>query len=324
MREYKVISPVHLLKSLLATEQSSAHLQTEMFRQCLTPLCILILICLVCSNASSPLGHRGALSFSDSMRLTRTIRARVQQLLSRYKQQLFGDELFEYRELMLSTLPAVTVSYQNWLHMQDTERLRLASHNLKTFWTHLEGQRQQLEKEKDATNERQEQRRGKRGKPQPTLCQNFVNLQIDLRDLIRQVNSQLNTLSVKASTKSPLLHPVHSTSTSSPISSMHPSTESTTVLLTQIRTENPRSSTHSSETSSTSTTGKTSVGLPQPTQVSAASFFMGSQLSVDTQQTTTAETSRWIQHLRGYVILRDLERYLGRLARDYAVLQAKY
>lgn len=75
--------------------------------------------------------------------------------------------------------------------VQDTERLRLASHNLKTFWTHLEGQRQQLEKEKDATNERQEQRRGKRGKPQPTLCQNFVNLQIDLRDLIRQVNSQV-------------------------------------------------------------------------------------------------------------------------------------
>lgn len=34
------------------------------------------------------------------------------------KQQLFGDELFEYRDLMLSTLPAVTVSYQTWLHMQ--------------------------------------------------------------------------------------------------------------------------------------------------------------------------------------------------------------
>lgn len=74
---------------------------------------------------------------------------------------------------------------------QDNERLRLASHNLQTFWTHLEGQRQQLERERDATEERREQRRGKRGKPQPSLCQSFVSLQIDLRDLMKQVNSQV-------------------------------------------------------------------------------------------------------------------------------------
>uniref|UniRef100_A0A673N559 Uncharacterized protein n=1 Tax=Sinocyclocheilus rhinocerous TaxID=307959 RepID=A0A673N559_9TELE len=211
---------------------------SQMFRRCLSPLCILILICMVSTNSSSPLGHRGALSFSNSLRLTRTIRARVQQLLSRYKQQLFGDELFEYRELMLSSLPAVTVSYQSWLHMQDTERLRLASHNLQTFWTHLEVHRQQLERERDATKGRREQRRGKRAKPQSTLRQRFVSLQIDLRDLMKQVNSQVQV---------------------------------TTVLQTPTRTDNP-------------------------------------------------QTSRWIQHLRGYVILRDLERYLSRLARDYAVL----
>uniref|UniRef100_A0A671L8Z3 Uncharacterized LOC107663373 n=1 Tax=Sinocyclocheilus anshuiensis TaxID=1608454 RepID=A0A671L8Z3_9TELE len=229
-----------------------------MFRRCLSPLCILILIliCMVSTNSSSPLGHRGALSFSNSLRLTRTIRAGVQKLLSRYVRKL---NLFEYRELMLSSLPAVTVSYQSWLHMQDTERLRLASHNLQTFWTHLEVQRQQLERERDATNERREQRRGKRGKPQSTLRQSFVSLQIDLRDLMKQVNSQVQ---------------------------------------------------------------KTSVSLPQPTLASAGFIFTGG--SVDTQQTTTAETSSWIQHLRGYVILRDLERYLSRLARDYAVLQAKY
>ncbi|XP_058630577.1 uncharacterized protein LOC131540119 [Onychostoma macrolepis] len=294
-----------------------------MFRQCLSPLCILILICMVSTNSSSPLGHRGALSFSNSLRLTRTIRARVQQLQSSYKQQLFGDELFEYRELMLSTLPAVTVSYQTWLHMQDTERLRLASHNLQTFWTHLEVQRQQLERERDATKERREQRRGKRGKPQPTLCQRFVSLQIDLRDLMKQVNSQLNSLSITASTKPPLLHPLHTTSSSSPIPSMHHSTESTTVLQTPTQTDNPGSSAHSSTQSSTSMMEKTSVSLPQPTQASAGFILTGSQLSVDTLQ-TTAEASRWIQHLRGYVILRDLERYLSRLARDYAVLHAKY
>uniref|UniRef100_A0A8C1MV32 Ciliary neurotrophic factor n=2 Tax=Cyprinus carpio TaxID=7962 RepID=A0A8C1MV32_CYPCA len=223
-----------------------------MFRRCVSPLCILILIlvCMVSTNSSSPLGHTGALSFSNSLRLTRTIRTSVQHLLSRYKQQLFGDELFEYRDLMLSTLPAVTVSYQTWLHMQDTERLRLASHNLQTFWTHLEGQRQQLERERDATKER----RGKRGKLQSTLRQRFVSLQIDLRDLMKQVSSQLNSLSITVSTKSPLLHLLHATSSSGP--------------------------------------------LPK--------------------------TSRWIQHLKGYVILRDLERYLSRLARDYAMLQAKY
>ncbi|XP_016142356.1 uncharacterized protein [Sinocyclocheilus grahami] len=291
-----------------------------MSRWCLTPLCILILICMVSTVSSSPLGRRGALSFSNSLRLTRAIRARVQQVLSRYKQQLFGDELFEYRELMLSTLPAVTVTYQTWLHMQDNERLHLASHNLQTFWTHLEGQRLQLERERDATKERREQRRGKRGKPQPNLCQSFVSLQIDLRDLMKQVNSQLNSLRVTASTRSPLLHTLHSTSSSNPIPSMHHSTESTTVLQTPTQMNNPHSSTHSS----TSTMEETSVSLQQPTQASAASIFTGSQLSVDTQQTTTAETSRWIQHLRGYVILRDLERYLSRLSRDYAVLQAKH
>ncbi|XP_026105351.1 uncharacterized protein LOC113077106 [Carassius auratus] len=283
-----------------------------MFSRCLTPLCILTIICMVSTVASSPLGHRGALSFTNSLRLTRTIRARVQQVLSRYKQQLFGDELFEYRELMLSTLPAVTVSYQTWLHMQDNERLRLASHNLQTFWTHLEAQRQQLERERDATKDRREQRRDKRGKPQLNLCQSFVSLQIDLRDLMKQVNSQLNSLSITASTKSPPLHTLHSTSSSSPIPSMHHSTESTTVLQTPSQMNNPRSSTQSS------------VSLLQPTQASAASVFTGGKLSVDTQRTTTAETSRWIQHLRGYVILRDLERYLSRLARDYAVLQAKH
>uniref|UniRef100_A0A672PMP0 Uncharacterized LOC107596189 n=1 Tax=Sinocyclocheilus grahami TaxID=75366 RepID=A0A672PMP0_SINGR len=225
-----------------------------MSRWCLTPLCILILICMVSTVSSSPLGRRGALSFSNSLRLTRAIRARVQQVLSRY--QLFGDELFEYRELMLSTLPAVTVTYQTWLHMQDNERLHLASHNLQTFWTHLEGQRLQLERERDATKERREQRRGKRGKPQPNLCQSFVSLQIDLRDLMKQVNSQG--------------HCIHKVPTS-----------------------------------------------PYPT----LNFIFQS----DSQhQTTTAETSRWIQHLRGYVILRDLERYLSRLSRDYAVLQAKH
>ncbi|XP_026066896.1 uncharacterized protein LOC113049076 [Carassius auratus] len=290
-----------------------------MFRWCPSPLCtlIFILICMVSTNSSSPIGHRKSLSFSNSLRLTRTVRARVQQLLSRYKQQLFGDELFEYRDMKLSSLPAVTVSYQTWLNMQDTERLRLASNNLQSFWTHLEIQRQQLERERDAMKER----RGKRGKPQSSLRQKFVSLQIDLRDLMKQVSSQLNSLSTTESTKTPLLHPLHATSSSGPLPSMHHSTERPTVLQTPTGTDNHRSSAHSS-TQSTTVMERTSLSLPQPTLASEGFIFTGR--SVDTQQTTTAETSRWIQHLKGYVILRDLERYLRRLARDYAVLQAKY
>ncbi|KAK9952571.1 hypothetical protein ABG768_018403 [Culter alburnus] len=167
-----------------------------MFRRCLTPFCILILLCMVSTYNSAPLGYRGALSFSNSLRLTRTVRSRVQQLMSQYKQQVFCGELFEYRDLKLSTLPAVTVSYQTWLHMQDAERLRLASHFLQTFWTHLERQWQQFERERDATKERREQRRDKQGRPQPTLSQSFVGLQIDLRDLMKNKSRALRVISV--------------------------------------------------------------------------------------------------------------------------------
>ncbi|XP_077087319.1 uncharacterized protein LOC143739079 [Siphateles boraxobius] len=296
-----------------------SNIQTEMFWRCQTLFCILIL-CMVSTNTSSPLGHRGALSFSNSLRLTRTVRARVQQLLSLYKQQVFGGELFEYGDLKLNTLPTVTVSYQTWLHMQDTERLGLASHYLQTFWTHLEGQRQQFDRERDATKKRREQRIDRRGRPQPTLCQSFVGLQIDLRDLMRQVNSQLKSITqVSASTKSPLLHSLHSTSSSSPFPSMHHFTDSTRKLESPRPTDNPRSSTHFTVQSSqilnsahrglTSATEKTTVSLLQHIRASTL---------------TTGGESLWIQHLRGYVILRDLERYLRRLARDYTVLQAKY
>ncbi|XP_051978016.1 uncharacterized protein LOC127639805 [Xyrauchen texanus] len=321
-----------------------------MYCHCRTVICIL-LMCMVYQSCSSPLGHR--VPFSNSLRLTRTIRACVQQLLSRYKQQLFGDELFEYRERMVRTLPAVTVNYRTWLHMKEIERLRLASRHLHTFWTHLEYQRQQLEREMDQMKDRREQRRDKRGRPQPTLCQSFKGLQIDLRDLMRQVNSQLISLSIRqdpesTSTKSPIHSPLHSTPTLIP--SIHHSTASSTPtsskkLQTSFHTDTPRSSTHfTTESTSmssnmklpyrglTAKTERTSVGVtvttrpPKSTQTSTISHSRGSPLSVDNHQTTAGSlgSSRWVQHLRGYVILRDLERYLSRLARDYTLLQAKY
>ncbi|XP_056600811.1 uncharacterized protein LOC130418751 [Triplophysa dalaica] len=307
-----------------------------MIWRCLSVLCIL-LMCMPFESSSFPLGQRGSLTFSHSLHLTRTVRSRVQKLLTQYKQQMFGDELFEYREIMLSTLPAVTVSYQIWLQMQDINRLQLAYHHLQTFWTHLEDQRQLLEKEKEEN--RRELRRDKRGRPQATLCQRFMALQIDMRDLIRQVNSQLESLipnqdAHSTSTKSPL---PYSTPTSSRIPTTHRSTASTTLhsstkLQTPSNTNAPQSSTTQTSTQAntklSAKTEKTSVGVtvtPKSTKKSTVLRSGESQLSVDRQQRTTLSSgsSRWYQHLKGYVILRDLERFLSRLARDYIVLQAK-
>lgn len=148
----------------------------------------------------------------------------------------------------------------------------------------------------------------------------------------QQINNTLVSLSLQlrsmtqasASTKSPLLHHLRSTSSSSPIPSMHHSRDSTEKLQTPSPTDNSRSSAHSTVQSSQTlnsadrgliyTAEKTTVSLLQPTRAS----------TVETQRTTAEGASLWIQHLRGYVILRDLERYLSRLARDYTVLQAKY
>lgn len=132
---------------------------------------------------------------------------------------------------------------------------------------------------------------------------------------------QLNVIRhVSSSTKSPLLD----STTASP--SMHHSSESTTISQTPTQTGNPGISAHSytqspqtlslSERGLTSVKEETSVSLLQPTRAPT--------LSHSTQQTTTAGMSRWVLHLNGYVILRDLERYLSRLARDYTVLQTKY
>lgn len=56
---------------------------SQMFWRCLSVVCILQM-CMMFESYSSPLGQRGSLTFSHSLRLTRTIRARVQKLLTRY------------------------------------------------------------------------------------------------------------------------------------------------------------------------------------------------------------------------------------------------
>uniref|UniRef100_A0A3B1JZJ6 Ciliary neurotrophic factor n=1 Tax=Astyanax mexicanus TaxID=7994 RepID=A0A3B1JZJ6_ASTMX len=162
---------------------------------------------------------------------------------------------FEDRRLVLNTLPSITIKYRTWLQMEDTERLSSASRDLNTFWSHLESQRQKLEMEmeegREGAADRTMQRRNKRGRPQLSLPQSMLGVQLDLRDLMRQVNSQFFTPDTLA--------------------------------------ETPPSLTRSAKFT---------------TQVSGP--------------------SRWVSRLEGYVILRDLERYLTKLARDYTLLRAKY
>uniref|UniRef100_A0A3B1J7F2 Ciliary neurotrophic factor n=1 Tax=Astyanax mexicanus TaxID=7994 RepID=A0A3B1J7F2_ASTMX len=164
---------------------------------------------------------------------------------------------FEDRRLVLNTLPSITIKYRTWLQMEDTERLSSASRDLNTFWSHLESQRQKLEMEmeegREGAADRTMQRRNKRGRPQLSLPQSMLGVQLDLRDLMRQVNSQVS-------------------------SSSEDVTQATTV-----------------------------------TASSKAKFT-----------TQVSGPSRWVSRLEGYVILRDLERYLTKLARDYTLLRAKY
>uniref|UniRef100_A0A3B1IUU0 Ciliary neurotrophic factor n=1 Tax=Astyanax mexicanus TaxID=7994 RepID=A0A3B1IUU0_ASTMX len=162
---------------------------------------------------------------------------------------------FEDRRLVLNTLPSITIKYRTWLQMEDTERLSSASRDLNTFWSHLESQRQKLEMEmeegREGAADRTMQRRNKRGRPQLSLPQSMLGVQLDLRDLMRQVNSQVSQC------RRFLVPP----------------------------TRPPQSL------------------LQPPAPLPALSG-----------------PSRWVSRLEGYVILRDLERYLTKLARDYTLL----
>lgn len=133
---------------------------------------------------------------------------------------------------------------------------------------------------------------------------------------------QLNVIRhVSSSTKSPLLDPT--TASPSMIPSIHHSSESTTVPQTPTQTGEPGISAHST-TQSPQTLTPSERGLTEEISVSLLQPTRAPAVSHSTQQTTTAGMSRWVLQLNGYVILRDLERYLSRLARDYTVLQTKY
>ncbi|GAA6102248.1 uncharacterized protein LOC113650951 [Tachysurus ichikawai] len=243
-------------------------------------------------------------SFSNSLSLTRAVRSNVQNLLLRYKQEQFGDKHFDDKRIVLNTLPPVTINYRTWLQMEDAERLFRASRDLQLFWSHLESQRQKLQGNSDQVEERamKMKTRNRRGRPLQSLSQSILGIQLDLRDLIRQVNSQL--LSMSTLNKPP------PTSTTVSSSTSRPSASSITTS-----TVSPPGSTRSALDLILSIT-------PRSTDVPSVPQHRERESSPGPVQ-QKSDTSRWMSVLEGYVILRDLERYLCRLVRDYTLLRAK-
>ncbi|KAL6463273.1 hypothetical protein MHYP_G00276640 [Metynnis hypsauchen] len=309
---------------------------------CCRPAFWIFLSALLYESCSVPLRRQGA--YANSLRLTRNIRSRVQQLLLRYKEQQFGDSRFEDRRITLKTLPSVTINFQTWLHMEDSDRLSIASRDLLTFWAHLESQCQKLEldsqNERETEAERAMQKRNKRGRPHLSLTQSMRAIQLDLRDLMRQVNFQLANILKEDPTTDYTSTPT--TTFSSPTHSEEPSEPAATSSETSKATS---SSPIPSMSGSHSSMGLIRTSTPWNVQavkgrqtVSASTGEASSSGDVTQTSTTTAaskkeqpkltaqvsQPTRWVSRLEGYVILRDLERYLSRLARDYTLLRAKY
>lgn len=72
--------------------------------------------------------------------------------------------------------------------LQDWERLSAASRDLHNYWAHLDRKRIQLEREGRGQTVGQTTRR--RGKP-TSLPEGIQSIQMDLRDLMRQVDRQV-------------------------------------------------------------------------------------------------------------------------------------
>ncbi|XP_028278001.1 uncharacterized protein LOC114446552 [Parambassis ranga] len=203
-----------------------------------------ILICFIvyCAESSAPSPSLQRNKYNNSFHLTRSTRTRVQQLLRKYKKQQLGDEDFEDRSRQLKDLPSLSTDFYSWLKMTDLERLHAAFLDMQAYWNMLEWKRRQLEKEEKEQLVVQA--------PQTTLPQSIKHVQLDLRDLMRQVSSQMTY--VKSSVTKPVTAPV----------------------LTLLKLE-------------------------------------------------SSSKTVWDSRVEGYIILRDLDLYLTKLARDFLLLASK-
>ncbi|XP_076024599.1 uncharacterized protein LOC143014522 isoform X3 [Genypterus blacodes] len=196
-----------------------------------------ILICVEFCIASSTVVHRA--KYNNCLHLTKSTRAHVQQLLWTYKEQQLGNKHFEIRSGQLRGLPLLSTDFYSWLKLTDWDRLHAAFWDLNAYRNMLEKKRKQLENEAKET-----------AHTTNTLPQSIEYIELDLRDLMRKVRSQMNH--VKNSGTRPTMPTVHS----------------------------------------------------------SISPHLKSQMMWDSQ-------------VEGYIILRDLNLYLTKLARDFLLLASK-
>uniref|UniRef100_A0A3Q1GSC2 Uncharacterized LOC110962531 n=2 Tax=Acanthochromis polyacanthus TaxID=80966 RepID=A0A3Q1GSC2_9TELE len=142
----------------------------------------------------------------------------------------------------LKDLPSLSTDFYGWLQLTDWDRLHCAFCDMQAFWDKLEWKRKQLEEEKEQMVVQA---------TQTTLPQSIKHIQLDLRDLMNQVSSQMRRMN---------------SSWSKPVSATQQQTPS-----------NPESS----------------------------------------------STKLWHSRVEGYIILRHLDLYLTKLARDFLLLASK-
>ncbi|XP_077360131.1 uncharacterized protein LOC144005732 isoform X2 [Festucalex cinctus] len=209
----------------------------------LAGFCALILLCCIlsCAESAPSLGIHKA-RYSNSFRLARSTRTRVQQLLSKYKEQQLGNKDFEDRSGYLNDLPSLSTDFNSWLQLTDWDRLHAALSDMQAYRNRLEWQRKELETE-------EKEKRGAQALLN-TLPKNIKHIELDLRDLMSQVSSQMSY--IKTSSRKPTFPTVWTPLNQSNISK-----------------------------------------------------------------------TLWEKRVEGYIVLRDLDLYLTKLARDFLLLASK-
>lgn len=142
-----------------------------------------------------------------------------------------GSSEYEDRSQHLQGLPSPSTDFFTWLQLTDRQRLGTAHSDIQTFQSMLEWKREQL---KTTTN------------TNSTVPQSFHHIECDLRDLLKEVSSQIKDIGG-----------------------------------TSLRPHSPRA--HRASSSMT----------------------------------------QWDSRVKGYIILRDLDLYLIKLARDFLLLATK-
>ncbi|CAL8307888.1 unnamed protein product [Gadus morhua 'NCC'] len=185
--------------------------------------------------------------YRNSLHLTRLARTRVSQLLRTFKQQQLGDAHFEDRSLHLNDLPTLSTDLHRWLSLEERERLSEASDSLQIYWGVLQGMREQILAENHHPGTPQG------GRTALSLPNSLHHVQLDLRDLMRRLQTLLESVSRSEEDRAP-------------------------------------ADSHS---------------VPRP--------------SVRRRGGQTA----WLRRLEVYVVLRDLDLYLTKTARDLLLLEAR-